>query len=164
MRTRTRAAHVLWAALLVAAGCRDAANLTRPTASTAPRSITPKLLVLGDTGGTALVTVALEVSGNVGKLGSFTGRLHFDQASLDYSGEVAIGDGTTRVSNRVGDVVRVAGISTSGLNPARLATFRFTVLDKAALTTLRFDLEEVHEVSATNLLSLVRAPSLGRVP
>ena len=163
MRARTRAAHLIWVALLVAA-CRDTTGLTRPTASNAPRTITPKLLVLNDTGKTALVTVALDVSGNVGKLGSFTGRLHFDPASLEYDGEVAVGDGTTRATNRVGDVIRVAGISTSGVNAARLVTFRFTVLDRAALATLRFDLEEVHEVSATNLLSLVRAPNPGGIP
>ena len=163
MRARTRAGYLIWLALFGAA-CRDTTGLTRTATSNAPHSITPKLLILNDTGRTALVTVALDVSGNVGKLGSFTGRLHFDPASLDYSGEVAIGDGTTRATNRVGDVIRVAGISTGGVDVARLVTFRFRVLDKTALATLRFDLEEVHEVSATNLLSLVRSPSLTRIP
>ena len=163
MKSRKRPTYLLCVAVLLAA-CRDTAGLTRPTAANAPRSITPKLLVRGDTGSTALVTVALDVSGNVGTLGSFTGRLHFNPASLQYDSEVAIGDGTTRAVNRVGDVIRVAGISTSGVNAARLVTFRFRVIDKAALETMRFELEEVHEVSATNLLSLVRSPSLGRVP
>lgn len=163
MRARTRAAYLISVALLGAA-CRDTTGLTRPTASNAPRTISPKLLVVSDTGKTALVTLALDVSGNVGKLGSFTGRLHFDPASLEYSGEVAIGDGTTRATNRVGDVIRVAGISTGGVDVARLVTFRFRVLDKTALAALRFDLEEVHEVSATNLLSLVRSPSVTRIP
>ena len=163
MISRMRPAHLLWVAVLLA-GCRDTAGLTRPTAANAPRSITPKLLVRGDTGGTALVTVALDVSGNVGTLGSFTGRLHFNPSALRYDSELAIGDGTTRAVNHVGDVIRVAGISTSGVNPTRLVTFRFKVIDKAALEAMRFDLEEVHEISTTNLLSLVRSPSLGRVP
>ena len=163
MRARTRASHLVWAALLVAA-CRDTTGLMRPTAVNAPRAITPKLVVLDDTGKTALVTVALEVSGNVGRLGSFTGRLHFDPAALDYRGEIALGDGTTRATNRVGDVIRVAGISANGVDVARLVTLRFRVLDKAGLQTLRFDLEEVHEVSTTNLLTLVRSPSLSRIP
>lgn len=158
-----RPAHLLWLGVLLA-GCRETTALTRPTAENAPRSITPKLLVRSDTGSTALVTVALDVSGNVGTLGSFTGRLHFNPASLQYDSEVAIGDGTTRAVNRVGDVIRVAGISTSGVNAARLVTFRFRVIDKSALETMRFELEEVHEISATNLLSLVRSPSLGRAP
>jgi len=163
MKARTRLVHLLCAASLVA-GCRDTAGLTRPTTASAPRSITPKLVVRTDTGHTVLVTLALDVSGNVGTLGSFTGRVHFDAASLEYDGEVAIGDGTMRAVNHVGDVVRVAGISTSSVNAARLATFRFTVLDKAALETMRFDLEEVHESSTTNLLTLVRSPSVSRAP
>lgn len=163
MKARTIPAHLIWVAVLVA-GCRDTAALTRPTAGNAPRAITPRLLVVSDTGRTTLVTLALDVSGNVGKLGSFTGRLHFDPSALEYAGEVAIADGTTRATNRVGEVIRVAGLSTSGVNAARLVTFRFRVLDKAGLGTLRFDLEEVHEVSATNLLSLVRSPIFGRMP
>ena len=163
MNVRTISAHLLWVAVL-AAGCRDTAALTRPTAANAPRTITPRLLVVSDTGRTMLVTLALDVSGNVGKLGSFTGRLHFDPSLLEYAGDVAIADGTMRATNRVGEVIRVAGLSTSGVNATRLVTFRFTVLDKAGLATLRFELEEVHEISATNLLSLVRSPSNGRLP
>jgi len=163
MRARTRSARLLWIALLLA-GCRDTASLTRPATSNAPRSITPKLIVRTDTGSTVLVTLALDVSGNVGTLGSFTGRVHFASSSLEYVGDVAIGDGTTRAINRVGDVIRVAGISTSGVNAARLVTFRFRVIDRTALNTMRFDLEEVHELSATNLLSLVRSPNAGRAP
>lgn len=163
MKSRMRPAHLLCLVVLLA-GCRETTGLTRPAAANAPRSITPKLLVHDDTGSTALVTLALDVSGNVGTLGSFTGRLHFNPASLQYDSEVPIGDGTTRAVNHVGDVIRVAGISTSGINAARLVTFRFRVIDKAALETMRFELEEVHESSATNLLSLVRSPSLVRVP
>ena len=163
MNARTRPARLLWVALLLA-GCRDTGSLTRPTASNAPRSITPKLVVQGDTGSTVLVTLALDVGGNVGKLGSFTGRVHFNASSLEYIGEVAIGDGTTRAVNRVGEVIRVAGISMSGVNAARLGTFRFRVIVKAALAAMRFDLEEVHELSTTNLLSLVSSPSLVRTP
>ena len=163
MRMPMRPTRLLCVALL-AAGCRDTASLTRPMTSNAPRSITPKLVVHADTGSTVLVTLALDVGGNVGTLGSFTGRVHFNAASLDYIGEVAIGDGTTRAVNRVDDVIRVAGISTGGVNVARLGTFRFRVNDKAALATMRFDLDEVHELSTTNLLSLVRSPSLVRAP
>lgn len=145
-------------------GCRDTAGLTRPVASNAPRSITPKVVVSRDSGGTALLTVALDVSGTVGKLGSFTGRLHFDPTQLVYVGDVAIGDGTTRASNHVDNVVRVAGISTNGVDVARLATLRFKVLDASALDTVRFELEEVHELSSTSLLSLVRVPNVSRAP
>ena len=163
MNARTRPAHLLWVTLLLA-GCRDTSSLTRPTTSNAPRSITPKLVVQNDTGSTVLVTLALDVGGNVGKLGSFTGRVHFNTASLEYLGEVAVGDGTMRAVNRVDNVIRVAGISSSGLNAARLGSFRFRVIDRAALAAMRFDLEEVHELSTTNLLSLVRSPSLVRAP
>lgn len=163
MKSSMRTARLLWAAVLLA-GCRDTAGLTRPTAASAPRSIMPRILVRGDTGSAALVTVALDVSGNVGRLGSFTGRLHFNPSALQYDSEVPIGDGTTRAVNHVGDVIRVAGISTSGINAAQLVTFRFKVIDQAALETMRFDLEEVHEISTTNLLSLVRSSSLGRAP
>jgi hypothetical protein len=111
-----------------------------------------------------VVTVALDVSGTVGKLGSFTGRLHFDPAGLQYVGEVAVSDGTMRASNRVGDVIRVAGISTAGVNVAQLATVRFKVVNGSALESLHFDLEEVHELSRASLLSLVRSPTFTRVP
>lgn len=145
------------------AACRDT-NLTRPIGSSSPRSITPRVIVTRDTGATALVTVALDVSSTVGKLGSFTGRVHFDPAALVYVGDISLGDGTMRASNRVNDVVRVAGISTTGINVAQLATFRFRVVDPAALERLYFELEEVHELSRGDLLSLVRSPTAPRAP
>ena len=163
MRMRAAAGFLMVVALGVIA-CRDTAGLTKPVASNAPRSIAPRVVVARDSGGTALLTVALDVSGNVGKLGSFTGRLRFDPTQLVYVGDIAIGDGTMRAANQVDNVIRVAGISTSGVDVSRLVTLRFRVLNAAGLGTVRFELEEVHELSSTSLLSLVRASNVSRAP
>jgi len=145
-------------------GCRESRSLGGATAPNAPASITPRVVVSPDAGGLAIATIAFDVSAGVGRLGSFTGRLHFDAGGLEYVGDVALSDSTMRASNRTGDVIRVAGISTTGLDVTRLAAFRFRVMNASALSTLRFDVDEVHAISRASMLSLVRSPNAAGVP
>lgn len=160
-KVRTLAAAAL-IFVLGGAGCRDATTLVPAQGALAPRSITPRVVVVRN-GTDAVLTLALEIRGDVGKIGSYTGRMRFDAASLVYDGEVAITDGTVRASNPGNGIVRVAGASLSGIDVAQLAAFRFTVANVAALSTVQFDLEEVHELSHTNLGALlVRASAVKR--
>jgi hypothetical protein len=111
-----------------------------------------------------VVTIALDVGSQVGQLGSFTGRLRFDSLALGYVGEMTLSDGTARASNREGGVVRVAGMSASGIDATHIAAFRFKVVNPAALGAMQFDLEEIHEISHANMASFVRRPEPGRIP
>jgi hypothetical protein len=150
-------------ATLLIVGCHDPSGPLH-VASSAPRAIVPRIIITRDTGATFVATVALDVSGTVGKIGSFTGSLRFDATRVVYVGDVAATDGTTRVFNHVTDAIRVAGISTNGVNVAQVAAFRFVARDASALQAMHFDLEEVHELSRASLLSLVRAPNVNRTP
>ena len=98
-------------------------------------------------GDTAFVTLWIDVRGDVGKIGSFTGRLRYDQAVLEYGGEVAITDGTLRAVNPGSGEVRVAGASAAGVDRASLAVFRFRMRNGSENPGLQFDLDELHELS-----------------
>ena len=148
---------------LAAQGCRDAGTLVPATGAQAPRSITPRVVVQPN-GAAAVLTLTLELRGDVGKIGSFTGRLRFDPVALPYEGEVALSDGTTRASNPGEGVVRFAGASLNGVDVTQLAAFRFKVVDEAALNTVQFDLEEVHELSRANMSAVVQRSAVKRAP
>jgi len=148
---------------LFLSACRDSANTVRPSSAAAPRTIAPRIVVTPDQGGYSVITVALDVSG-IGALGSFTGRLHFDPASLGYDSEVAIDDGTMRASNPGNGEIRVAGMSQKGIDVAHLASFRFKVINPAALGGIQFELEEVHEITRANMAQFVRQPASVRRP
>lgn len=135
----------------LAAGCRDASHITQSV----PRFITPGTTVT-TTGAAAVITLVLDVHGDVGRIGSFTGRLRFDSRALTYEGEVELRDATLRASNAGVGEIRVAGASAEGVDVAHLAAFRFTVKDPAALNLVQFNLEEVHELSHADLKSTVQ--------
>jgi len=139
----------LGATVLLTAGCRDASNIVDTGQQQSKPSITPRtnLAMRGDT---AFVTVWLDVRGDVGKLGSFTGRLRYDQAAFEYGGEVAITDGTLRAVNPRSGEVRVAGASASGVDRASLALFRFRAKNSSGVPSFQFELDELHELSRTD--------------
>lgn len=143
------------ATVVAAAGCHDADRALSATSADAPRSITPRAIVTRD-GSAAIITLVLDVRGDVGKIGSFTGRLRFDPAALSYDREESLSDGTMRASNPETGSVRVAGASLSGVDVAQLAAFRFKVIDADALNALQFDIDELHELSRANVNNLVR--------
>ena len=131
---------------LLATGCRDATNIVDSGQPLSKPSITPRanLVMRADT---ALVTVWLDVRGDVGKIGSFTGRLRYDQAVLEYGGEVPVNDGALRAVNAGAGEVRVAGASAAGVDRTSLAQFRFRVRNATGNPDLQFDLDELHELS-----------------
>lgn len=161
-----RTARAAGAALifaLSAQSCRDAGTLVPAAGALAPRSITSRVVVV-PAGGAAVLTLVLDVRGDVGRIGSFTGRIRFDPAALLYESEVALSDGTMRASNPGEGVIRVAGASLSGVDVTQLAAFRFKVLNAAALSAVQFDLEEVHELTHANLSALVQRTGTSRAP
>jgi hypothetical protein len=141
---------------LAAQGCREGVPATTAGAIVA-RSITPKVDVAQD-GAFAVVTLALDLRGDVGRIGSYTGRLLFDASALTFDTEVSPVDGTERASNPGAGVIRVAGAAVNGVNVAALAAFRFKVVNAAALQAVRLELDEVHEISRADLKALVRRP------
>ncbi|MBC7673110.1 MAG: hypothetical protein H7247_11880 [Polaromonas sp.] len=145
-----RTAVALILVLVIAGGCREAGTIVQTGAESVPASITARADVVS-TGESAVVTLVLDVRGDVGKVGSFTGRLRFNPAALHYEGEVELSDGTLRASNPGAGVVRVAGASTVGVNVARLAVFHFTVINASAPRNVAFELDELHELSRINL-------------
>jgi hypothetical protein len=134
------------ATLAATTGCRDATNIVDTGQQVSKPSIMPRtnLVMRGDT---ALVTVWIDIRGDVGKIGSFTGRLRYDQTALEYGGEVATTDGTLRAVNPGSGEVRVAGASAAGVDRASLAVFRFHVRNASVVPGLQFDLDELHELS-----------------
>ena len=143
------------ALVLASSGCRDAERALSTNGANAPRSITPHAVVTRD-GSVAIVTLTIDVHGDIGKIGSFTGRLRYDPTALAFDREETLSDGTMRASNPESGSVRVAGASMSGVDVAQLAAFRFKVMDPAALNTLQFDIDEIHELSRANVHALVR--------
>ncbi len=144
---------------IAASGCHEYRSVVPTVDQPASRSITPRIDVTSS-GTSAVITLALDVQGDVGKIGSFTGRLHFDPAGLAYDDEVVLSDGTLRASNPGVGEIRFAGASAAGVEIAALAKFRFTVKNAAALQGVRFDLEEIHELTrADTHASVQRSPA-----
>lgn len=152
---------VLVALAFAVAGCHDAASIVQGgDAATSPRAITPRVSIAA-TGAAAVVTIALDTQGGVGRVGSFTGRLRFDAAGLRYDGS-APAAGLLAVNPAAGEV-RVAGASANGLDVTRLAELRFTVTNPAALPGVRFEITEMHELSRADLRALLRPAAPPRI-
>lgn len=146
------------ALVLVLAACRDSATMLQSAGESAPRSITPHTTVV-TSGVSAVITLALDLRGDVGKIGSFTGRLRFDPTALVFVGDESPADGTLRASNPGAGEIRVAGASATGVAPGSLMSLRFTVKNAAALGTVEFELDEVHELTRVDgMASLRRSP------
>ena len=142
--------------------CHDVSRIMQVATGTVPRAVTPST-VITVSGSSAVVTLVLDTRGNVGKIGSFTGRLRFDPSALSYESEVALTDATLRASNPGIGVIRVAGVSTVGVDVTRLAAFRFTVKNAEGLSSVRFDVEELHELTHADLHADVRLSTAPKV-
>ena len=91
-------------------------------------------------------------TGNSAKLGSFTGRLHFDPGALAYQGEVKIDDGL-RVTNPLGSgdgELRFAGATAGGFANLTLYEAVFEVKKANYADGLKLQMEEL---SAAGTLS-----------
>ncbi|MCX5765861.1 MAG: hypothetical protein NTZ43_01370 [Gemmatimonadetes bacterium] len=143
------------AALATLSACHSSADLVTHASALAPRALTPRVLV-AQTGNSAVITLSLDARGDVGTLGSFTGRFTYDPAVLTFVEEVPLSDGTLRASNPALGSIRFAGAARAGVNIAQLASYRFTVLNANKLAELRFELDEVHDIGRANLATYVR--------
>ncbi len=154
---------VLLAVALLASGCRESTVFSSPADSAVPTLLATKVVV-ERTGTSALVTLAVDAPAGLAQIGSFTGSLVFDPAVLAFGEELPMNDGVLRASNAARGVVRVAGASTGGIAAARLASFRFVVLDTARAAGLRFDIVELHEITRGDLLPRLQRTPLGATP
>jgi hypothetical protein len=109
------------------------------------------------------VTVSLDVRGEVGGVGSFTGTLQFDPKALGFLAEMPLNDGALRASNPGAGTVKVAAASQTGIARDKLASFRFRVLDPAGLGTFAFQVDEMHEVTRADLRPIVRRGQAPRI-
>ena len=160
---------------LALTACQD-----EPTATTGPAAPTPQ------TGVTAYVTVdnlnagvgqtvRVRVEVQVGtqqnyKVGSYTGRLRFDPARLEFRTENRINDGL-RVANNTGagaGEVRFAGANPTGFATLVLYDGSFVVKTANYVATLQLTMEELSAAqSLTNLqphLTVNRQVFLSRQP
>jgi hypothetical protein len=106
------------------------------------------------------VWVKVQIGGETdARLGSYTGRLRFDPASLRYDSETAIDDGM-RVTNPAGAPtgdLRFAGAAPAGFQTLTLYQAGFEVVKSDYLEQLRLEMEEVSAaVSLTNLTPSLR--------
>lgn len=147
-------ALVTVALALAASACHDVSPIMQSATGAVPRAITPSTTI-AVTGSSAVITLVLDTRGMVGQIGSFTGRLRFDPATLAYDSEVALSDGTLRASNPGAGEIRVAGASAAGIDLTQLAAFRFTLKNAAGLPGVRFELEELHELTRADLQASV---------
>jgi hypothetical protein len=142
---------ILFAAALLAPGCREGAVSSAPADPPVPVMLEAKVM-MERTGISALVTLAVDAPAGMAKIGSFTGVLGFDPTVLAFADEMPMNDGVLRAANPARGIVRVAGVSAGGIATARLASFRFVVLDTTRATGLRFDVAELHETTRGDLL------------
>ncbi len=159
-----RAPRLVIVALVLAgaaSGCRDGNKRPAASAPAPLQAITTRALSSRE-GTNEVVTLVLDVPADVGKIGSFTGRLIFDPAVLAYDGEMTMNDGTTRASNPGEGVIRVAGASMTGIDITQLAAFRFRRIGTTIEVPPRFELEEVHELSRTNLAARLQRTGVVR--
>jgi hypothetical protein len=147
---------------LAAVACGEQAASRATSSDVSARTITPQVFVRS-AGDTAFVTLALDVRGDTGRIGSYTGRVRYNSAALVFESEVAQSDGALRASNAEGDSIRVAGVSRTGVDPANLAAFRFRVRNPAGLQSLAFEIDELHQTTRDDLKHLVRRGQAPRI-
>lgn len=146
------------AVVLAGAACAD--EPTRPIAVPPPPSgqgvsafvVVENLNALP--GQTVRVSVQVRAADASVKVGSYTGRLHFDPALLQYKAEVAINDGL-RVANPNGagtGEIRFAGASATGFSDLTIYSATFTVRQANWARALTLQMEELSAArSLTNL-------------
>ena len=90
------------------------------------------------------------------KVGSYTGRLRFDPAALQYKGEIAITDGL-RVANPNGAAageIRFAGANATGFANLTLYGAEFTVRSPGYASKLTLQMEELSAAQSLANLSV----------
>ncbi len=139
---------IAMAIVLVGAACAD--EPTRPDPLPPPPEQGVNAYVIVDNlqavaGQSVKVRVIVRSADANLKVGSYTGRLHFDPAALQYKAEVAINDGL-RVANPNGagtGEIRFAGASATGFADLTLYSATFTVKAASWSRDLSLQMEEL---------------------
>lgn len=153
---------IAMAVVLFGAACAD--EPTRPDPVIPPVDQGIAAYVTADNlraapGQTVRISVLVRAADANVKVGSYTGRLRFDPALLQYKGEVAINDGL-RVANPNGagtGELRFAGASATGFTNLTLYSATFTVKQGDWTRALNLTMEELSAArSLANLSAQVR--------
>jgi hypothetical protein len=165
---------IAMAVVLVGAACAD--EPTRPDPLPPPPEQGVNAYVIVDNlhalvGQSVKVSVIVRAADANLRVGSYTGRLHFDPAALQYKAEVAINDGL-RVANPNGagtGEIRFAGASATGFADLTLYSATFTVKGTSWARDLALQMEELSAArSLTNLSPALRVSrtvyTSGQVP
>jgi hypothetical protein len=143
------------AVLCVLMSCAEPTHSRGPSTQAAPSAIVPHLVVSSVIGQDVIVTVSIEVHGDVGRVGSLTADVSYDSTALAFQEAVALNDGAMRAVNPTAGLLRFAVISSQGLDAERLAEFHFHVRDAAALARMQLEIRELHTLSRSDLKALV---------
>jgi len=149
---------IAMAVVLFGAACAD--EPTRPDPLPPPVDQGVNAYVVVDNlhalpGQTVRVSVQVRSADADVKVGSYTGRLHFDAAALQYKAEVAINDGL-RVANpngAGGGEIRFAGASATGFADLTLYSATFTVKQANWTRALTLQMEELSAAKSLANLS-----------
>ncbi|MFN2570695.1 MAG: cohesin domain-containing protein [Gemmatimonadales bacterium] len=153
---------IAMAVVLVGAACAD--EPTRPDPQPPPPEQGVNAYVVVDNlhalpGQLVRVSVQVRSADANLKVGSYTGRLHFDPAALQYKAESAINDGL-RVANpngASGGEIRFAGASATGFANLTLYSATFTVKQANWAGQLTLQMEELSAArTLTNLSPALR--------
>ncbi|HXE83578.1 MAG TPA: cohesin domain-containing protein [Gemmatimonadales bacterium] len=149
---------IAMAVVLLGAACAD--EPTRPDPLPPPVDQGTSAYIVVDNlhatiGQTVKVSVVVRAADASVKIGSYTGRLHFDAAALQYKAEVAINDGL-RVANpngAGGGEIRFAGASATGFADLTLYSATFTVKQANWTRALTLQMEELSAAKSLANLS-----------
>lgn len=139
---------IAMAVVLVGAACADEPTKPNPLPPPVEQGVNAFIVVdnlQAAVGQTVRVSVLVRAADAAVKVGSYTGRLHFDAASLQYKAEVAINDGL-RVANPNGagtGEIRFAGASATGFADLTLYSATFTVKQANWAHALTLQMEEL---------------------
>ena len=106
-------------------------------------------------GQTVRVSVEVRAGAGAPRVGSYTGRLRFNPAQLQYQSEIEISDGM-RVSNPAGATageIRFAGANATGFTNLALYTAKFTVRGPDYVAGLALHMDEMSAARSLTSLS-----------
>ena len=155
---RTRASALVTAAVFSVA-CSES---YRSTVAQNPVPAVEAALVVSDSApavGTALV-VSVRAIAKQSTVASYTAKINYDPALLQFDGEVASNDNALRANNASAGVVRIAGAAATGFTNGQLASYRFAVIGPNSVKTLSLVVDEMHMIDRVDAkTTLIVAPN-----
>jgi len=156
---RRTSASVLVTAAVFSVACSES---YRSTVAQNPVPAVEAALVVSDSApavGAALL-VSVRAIATQGAVASYTAKINYDPATLQFDGEVAMSDNALRASNASPGVVRIAGAAATGFATGQLASYRFVVLSPNSVRTLSLVVDEMHMIDRVDAKStLTVAPN-----